>query len=384
MRICVVGSGYVGFSNALLFAKNNQVTLLEINKDKINLINSNQFDLNEDYIRTYIDNQQLNLQATSNYIKAYTNSDYIIICLPTNYKDEFKNYDMTIIYEECYKISKINPDAKVIIRSTINIEVCDYIHDNYGLEVYHIPEFLRESSSLYDTLHPDRIIVGCNHQQAIKSFVDEYQQLVNTKPDVMYMSNNEAVLSKLAANNYLAMRIAFFNEIDTFCMKRDLNSENVIMALGHDQRIGMFYNNPSFGYGGYCLPKDTSAFSQVLDEDFALINNIGKSNNKRMQFIVDDIISKKPQVVGVYRLIFKANSDNYRNSSIHTIINSLIEHGIIVKVYEPYLDTNSEYEQINLNTLLTDSDLIIANRVHEDLKPVEHKVYTRDVFNTDK
>lgn len=385
LNITVVGTGYVGLSNAVLFAHQHNVTSLDVNENRVTLINQKISPIADDYIKKAFVEEDLNLRATLDKTEAYEKADYIIIATPTNYDSETNSFDTSSIESVIADILPINTTAPIIIKSTIPVGYTAQVKTKFKTEqVIFSPEFLREGKALYDNLYPSRIIVGEKSERAEKIAQLYLNATVEKIAPTLCMDSTEAEAVKLFSNTYLAMRVAYFNELDTYCAKHDLSSLDIIQGVGLDPRIGQHYNNPSFGYGGYCLPKDTKQLlANYKDVPQNLIQAIIHSNKTRKQFIVKEILKKRPNMVGVYRLTMKAGSDNFRDSAIQDIIRELEEYNIKIQIYEPTLN-QEKFEayalQNNLNQFLLGSDVILANRMSDDLKQDADKVYTRDLF----
>tara|TARA_B100000575_G_scaffold258630_1_gene230361 strand:- start:9405 stop:10589 length:1185 start_codon:yes stop_codon:yes gene_type:complete len=384
-NITIVGAGYVGLSNALALSKKNKVTILDISQEKIDLINNQQSPINEADIKDYLDNESLNLTATKIENEAYSTAKYIIIATPTNYDSETNFFDTSTVEHCLKKALDFNSKAFIIIRSTIPVGFCEKMSSKYKTDrIAHFPEFLREGSSLKDTFYPSRIVCGSN-LKGFKDFIDLMRNSIKKEDvEILLTSNSEAEAIKLFSNTFLAMRIAFFNELDTYAQTKNLSTKNIISGVSLDERIGNYYNNPSFGYGGYCLPKDTK---QLLANYDGIPNNIIKaivdSNSTRKDFIADYIINKKLKTVGIYRLLMKNNSDNFRESAIQGIMKRIKGKGINVIIYEPSLSDKKFFNSkvvSSLDEFKNQSDLILANRVSDNLKDVEHKLFSRDIF----
>lgn len=393
-NIAVIGAGYVGLSNAILLAQahlNTQVTLFDIDPNKIELLKQNQSPLQDTEIRDYLTNKPLNLSATLQSVidnqGIYQNSDLVIIATPTNYDVASGKFDTSSVEASITAVRAQNATVPIVIKSTIPIGFTDSMRQQFDNQILFMPEFLREGQALYDNLYPSRIILGatCEQQALAAALMSLYQQ-ASLAPNVatLMMPPTEAEAVKLFANSYLATRIAFFNELDSFAEKYQLNSQSVITGVGLDPRIGQHYNNPSFGYGGYCLPKDT----QQLKANYAgipanLIHAVVDANNTRKRFIARQIIEKQPHQVGVYRLSMKKDADNFRDSAILDVINILKQYGMNISIYEPASEADS-FEGCtvinNLEVFKQQNDLIIANRWHDELLDIKDKVYSRDVF----
>lgn len=385
LNITVVGTGYVGLSNAVLFARQHNVTSLDINENRVALINQKISPIADDYIEQTFEEDNLNLQATLDQIQAYGQADYIIIATPTNYDSETNYFDTSSIESVIAEILLLNNTATIIIKSTIPVGYTTEVKAKFKTEqIVFVPEFLREGKALYDNLYPSRIIVGEKSERAEKIAQLYLNATIERNAPTLCMDATEAEAVKLFSNTYLAMRVAYFNELDTYCAKHDLSSLDIIRGVSLDPRIGQHYNNPSFGYGGYCLPKDTKQLlANYKDVPQNLIQAIIQSNKTRKKFIVKEILKKRPNMVGIYRLTMKAGSDNFRDSAIQDIIRELEEYNIQIQIYEPTLQQDKFQNYVIQNDLeifLSSSDVILANRMSKDLKQASSKVYTRDLF----
>lgn len=388
MKITVVGTGYVGLANAILLSQNNNVIALDVDEDKVNKINNKKSPIADKEIEDFLSNKKLNLIATTDKKVAYKNPTYTIIATPTDYDTE-KNFFNTSTVESVIKEISIDcPQTNVIIKSTIPVGFTEKMRKQYpNLNIIFSPEFLREGKALYDNLYPSRIIVGDTTESA-KTFANLLKESAYKKDiPTLFMKPTEAEAVKLFANTYLALRVAYFNELDTYAEMRNLDTKSIIEGVCLDPRIGNHYNNPSFGYGGYCLPKDTKQLkANFKDVPENLISAIVESNATRKSHIANSIMKKNPNTVGIYRLTMKAGSDNFRASAIQDIVQKLIKNNINVIIYEPTLNENN-YNGIkienNLTTFKNDSDVIIANRLEEALNDVTEKIYTRDIYSRD-
>lgn len=388
MKIAVAGTGYVGLSLATLLSQKNEVVALDIVAEKVKMINDRISPINDKEIEEFFKEKKLNLRATLDYKDAFEGAKFIIISTPTNYDEEKNFFDTSSVEDIIKKVKDLDLDTTMVVKSTVPVGFIKEIKEKYQIDnIMFSPEFLREGHALYDNLYPSRIIVGEKSKRA-EEFANLLKESCNKKDVIIkYMDSTEAEAVKLFANTYLALRVAYFNELDTYAEMNNLNTKDIIEGVCLDPRIGDHYNNPSFGYGGYCLPKDTKQLLANFKEiPQNMIKAIVESNTTRKKHVADMILEKKPKVVGIYRLIMKSNSDNFRASAIQSVIQYLNDSGVKIVVFEPTIkaDKFEEFDVIhNLDEFKKMSDVIVVNRIDDNLNDVKDIVYTRDVFSRD-
>lgn len=388
MKIAVAGTGYVGLSIACLLAQKNEVIALDVIKEKVDMINKGKSPIRDKEIEDFLANKKLDLKATLDYKEAFEGAKFIIISTPTNYNDETKYFDTSSVEDIIEKVISMNIDTTMVIKSTIPVGYVESVKAKYGIDnIMFSPEFLREGRALYDNLYPSRIIVGEKSERAIEFANLLREGALKEEIAIKYMNSTEAEAVKLFANTYLALRVSYFNELDTYAEMKGLNPKDIIDGICLDPRIGTHYNNPSFGYGGYCLPKDTKQLLANFDNvPQNLIRAIVRSNRTRKSHIAEMIMKKEPNIVGIYRLTMKAESDNFRFSAIQGVIERLKEEDVEIIIYEPTLkekEFNGCKVINNFEEFAKESDIIVANRYEDQLFEVKDKIYTRDLYSRD-
>jgi UDPglucose 6-dehydrogenase len=388
IKIAVVGAGYVGLSNALLLAKHNEIVVLDVDCKRVKMLQNRQSPIIDEDIESFLKNDSINFRATIDKKDAYLGAEFIIIAVPTNYNPDNNFFDTQIVENIIQDVIEINPKAFIIIKSTIPIGFTVKIRQQLNADnIIFAPEFLREGKALFDNLHPSRIVIGGLSERAKQFAKLSVQAAVKKDIKVLHTESTEAEAIKLFSNTYLAMRVAFFNELDTFTLVKGLNTKQIIKGMESDPRIGNYYNNPSFGYGGYCLPKDTKQLLANYQEiPNKMIKAIVESNSTRKDFIAHFILNNKPKIVGVYRVVMKNGSDNYRESAVQGIIKRVEAEGTEIVVYEPTLKVEKVFNARvikGLDEFKRISEVIIANRLSDEIEDVKSKVITRDIFNSD-